>query len=435
MKLRPYQLRAIDGVRAAFKRTKRVLLVMPTGGGKTATASVLITGSHAKGWPVLFLVHRREIVMDTVRRIRAAGVPCGVIMAGETRTDAPVQVASVQTVAARDAYPAARFIVWDEAHHTAAETYRSIAAQYPDAFHLGLTATPERSDRRGLRDAFDEMVIGAATGELCDLGVIAPVVVVGPAKRQSELSMEPLDAWRRHGEVRPTVAFLDSIESSKELAAAIGTGAVHLDGATSVRDRAEMLRAFNAGEVHTLCNVFVLTEGWDAPHVETIILGRGCTAAGTFLQIIGRGRRTDPHNPGKRCTLVDLCGAVHEHGMPDEDRTFSLDGIARDAEKKKLWIRQCAECGAVFEGARYPRTCPNGHELPPAKRKRVAAREVSTIDRTIPRSEMQRYFNHLSAMARARGWKPAAVGVRFKERFGFWPNGYTFTPTEEWKAS
>jgi superfamily II DNA or RNA helicase len=157
--LRPYQLDAIARVRTAMRGTRRVLLVAPTGFGKTAVASELIRSAVERGRKVLFLVHRREIVHDTARRLRAAEVHCAICMAGvASHGEVPVTVASVQTIIAREARPPADLVIWDEAHHTVADSYREIASAYPDAYHLGLTATPERSDRQGLRDAFDAIV-------------------------------------------------------------------------------------------------------------------------------------------------------------------------------------------------------------------------------------------------------------------------------------
>lgn len=427
MILRPVQLRAVDLLRDAFGRVRRVLLVAPTGFGKTAVASELMARAHRKGRRCLFLVHRREIVRDTARRLLARGIPAGVLMVGERgTTDAPVQVASVQTITARVlalTLGAGDLVVWDEAHHCDAETYRAIAEQFPAPFHLGLSATPERSDRRGLRDAFEELVVGASTAELVDLGLLAPIAVVGPAKRQSALSMTPMEALQRWARGRPAVAFVESVEASRALVAALGAegiAAAHLDGTTPAKRRDAILEAFAAGRLDVLSNVFVLTEGWDCSRAEVCLLARGCEAVGPFLQMIGRVRRVGD-DPTKEALLIDLCGAVHQHGMPDADREWSLDGLVRRAPNDDEAIRQCPQCGAVYVAAEHPRACPNGHVPPPQPEREVKPAAVSWITSTVPRHVMQARFDELSQMARERRWKPAAVGVLFKEEFGFWP--------------
>ena len=134
----------------------------------------------------------------------------------------------------------------DEAHHAAAETYRDIAAQYPKAWHLGLTATPERADGAGLRDAFDELVVGATVRELQADGYLAACDVLAPARRQNGLA---IDAMRRRGRStrgRPTVAFCRTVEV-QALAANLairGIEARHIDGATHSAQRDNALAAF-----------------------------------------------------------------------------------------------------------------------------------------------------------------------------------------------
>lgn len=427
MILRPVQLRAVDQLRDAFGRVRRVLLVAPTGFGKTACAAELMHRAHRRGRRVLFLVHRREIVKDTARRLRKRGVPCGVVMVGEPRTDDPVQVASVQTLTAREitlALGPGDLVVWDEAHHCDADTYRAIAALYPDPYHLGLTATPERSDRRGLRDAFDELVVGATITELVGLGLLAPIRVIGPAKRQGALSMAPFEAIRRFALGRPTVAFLESVTASRamvEALAAEGIAAAHLDGNTPARRRDAILEDFEAGRIDVLSNVYVLTEGWDSARAEVCLLARGCEGVGPFLQMIGRVRRIGD-DPAKEALLIDLCGAVHQHRMPDADRDWTLDGLAKPAANDDgEGISQCPECGAVYETALYPGACPNGHTRPAPPPREVKPAPLVRITSTVEREEMQREFDRLSQLARERRWKPNAVPVLFKQRFGFWP--------------
>lgn len=428
MILRPVQLRAVDQLRDAFGRVRRVLLVAPTGFGKTRVAAELIARAYAKGRRCVFLVHRREIALDTRDRIVADGIPCGLLMAGEPATDAPVQVAMVQTVAAREVVLDLRaldLVVWDEAHHCDAETYRAIAAQCPAVFHLGLTATPERTDRRGLRDAFDELVVGATIAELVGLKLLAPIRVIGPAKRQGALSMAPLEALQRFALGRPTVAFLESVTASRALVEALaaeGIAAAHLDGNTPARRRDAILEDFEAGRIDVLSNVYVLTEGWDCARAEVCLLARGCEGVGPFLQMIGRVRRIGD-DPAKDALLIDLCGAVHQHRMPDADRDWTLDGLVKGAANDDAdGISQCAECGAVYETALYPGACPNGHERPAPPPREVKPAPLVRITSTVEREEMQREFDRLSQLARERRWKPNAVPVLFKQRFGFWPS-------------
>lgn len=437
MILRPVQIRAVDRLRDAFGRTRRVLLVAPTGYGKTACAAELMRRAHERGRRVLFLVHRREIVLDTARRLRERGVPTGVVMVGVERVEAAVQVASIQTITAREVvFPLGRgdLLVIDEAHHADAITYRTIAAQYPDAYHLGLTATPERSDRRGLRDAFDELVIGATVPELVGLGLLAPIDVVGPGKRQSQLCMAPMEALQRFAlrasgsgfQMRPTVAFVESVEASRALVAALGEqgiAAAHLDGNTPAKRREAILDDYEAGRLDVLSNVFVLTEGWDSSRAEVCLLARGCDGVGPFLQMIGRVRR-NTGVPSKRALLIDLVGAVWQHQMPDAERGWTLDGLRKvAANDNDDAVRQCPECGRVYEARLHPRACPNGHVPPPKPPREVkpapVARIVSVVEREAMRVEMER----LRAVARERGYRPAWVGMRFKERFGFWPRG------------
>jgi superfamily II DNA or RNA helicase len=426
VKLRDYQLRAIDLVRAEYRRgRKAVLLVLPTGAGKTATASQLIAWAVARGRRCLFVVHRREIVMDTHRRLVAAGVPCGVVMAGEKPSDASVQVCSVQTLVAREQHPAADLIVWDEAHHCAADTYRDIRAQYPSAWHLGLTATPERSDGAPLGDAFEALVAPITVGELVAAGHLAPIEVIAPPTRlQSAIGATPADAWREHGGGRPAVVFCGTIAESRECVASLGERAAHIDGGTPRRERDEILRRFEAGELDVLSNCAVLTEGWDSARAEVCVLARGCGSLPVYLQTIGRVRRTGG-NAAKRCLLIDLAGAAHEHGMPDEDREWSLDeGQEQRKKSDREALSTCLHCGAVTRYAsRGPQCRKCSAPWPEAERVEVQRQPLAAVVVSATRREREEELARLRQIARQRAYKPAWVGVRFKERFGYWPRG------------
>ncbi len=433
--LRPHQQRAVAEVRDAMRTSRRVLLVVPTGGGKTATASVLIHSAHERGRRSLFLVHRREIVRDTHRRLVAAGVPCGLVLAGEPATDAPVQVASVQTIAAREAYPAADLVVWDEAHHTAADTYRTILGQYPAAYHLGLTATPERSDGAPLGDAFDRLVVGATVSELTAGGYLAPCDVIAPPSRhQGTLAMDPVEAVLAHASGRPAVVFCDSVRESKRVVGDLvlrGVAAAHIDGATPARQRDATLDGFARGTVDVVSNVFVLTEGWDCARAEVCVLARGASSAATYLQMIGRVLRVGT-DASKRALLVDLAGAVHEHGLPDEDRAWALTTGSRRRAEDRPWLCQCGVCGWVGLGARVRpdaagvRRCARngcGAALSGRDPAVVRAEKVAAVERRalVSATAKAAEWDRLQAIARAKGFKPGWASHRFKARFGHWP--------------
>lgn len=424
MELRDYQVRAIDLVRAEYRRgRKAVLLVLPTGAGKTATASQLIAWAVARGRRCLFVVHRREIVLDTHRRLVAAGVPCGVVMAGEVAVDAAVQVCSVQTLVAREQHPAADLIVWDEAHHCTAGTYRDIRSQYPSAWHLGLTATPERSDGAPLGDAFEALVAPITVSELVAAGHLAPIDVLAPPTRlQSAIGATPADAWREHGGGRPAVVFTGTIAESRECVASLGERAAHIDGGTPRRERDEILRRFEAGELDVVSNCAVLTEGWDSARAEVCVLARGCGSLPVYLQTIGRVRRTGG-NDAKRCLLIDLAGAAHEHGMPDEDREWSLDeGQEQRRKSDREALSTCLHCGAVVRYAsRGPQCRKCDAPWPPPERVEVQRQPLAAVVVSATRREREDELARLERIARARGYKPGWVGVRFKEKFGFWP--------------
>lgn len=435
--LYPHQARTVQQVRQAYREgARRICVVLPTGAGKTRLGMAICEGALAKGRRVLWLAHREELVDQASRSLAELGVEHGIIKAGRAAAPAaPVQVASVQTLAARpDALPPADIVIPDETHHAVADTWRAILARYPQLeLLLGLTATPERGDKSPLGDIYDRLVVGATVRELQrtkrpdGATILVPCRVVAPAAYQLQLAEDPIVALyqrarRVDGTIRPSLLFAGSVQEARALAGRAreqGIRAACVDGATESRQRASSLERFSAGDLDLLTNVQVLTEGFDAPRAEVAILARGCAAACTYLQIIGRVLRSSPSTGKSDALLVDLRGVVHMHGLPDEERAYSLDGKAI-SRADKLALRQCPGCGAVFEAAASCPVCGAalGRVRAPARVQKAAVVEV---DKVTPMSRRHAYFVELCAMARAKGWKPAAVGIRYKSRFGTWP--------------
>jgi hypothetical protein len=267
---------------------------------------------------------------------------------------APVQVCSIQTLLARDHRPPAQLLVWDECHHAseAAEEWASLLASYADVHMLGLTATPERGDGAGLAPLFTRLVVGASVRQLTELGHLVPCEIHRPAKllESGHLAQPPLEAYRAHAMGQQGLLFAKSVEEAQAYAREFteaGIRAACIHAKTPDVERVAALELFREGKIRILSNVYIFTEGTDLPMASVCILARGASTAGIYLQMVGRVLR--PWTGKRTATLIDLRGASHTHGPPEEDRIYSLDGrgISRAGAT-------CKVCGSPIVA--YP--CP-----------------------------------------------------------------------------
>jgi DNA repair protein RadD len=361
--LRPYQVDLYQRTRRAAVELRKispdkpaaVLLVLPTGGGKTAIAGELIKTTTTNGGRTLVLAHRRELIDQMWLRLHKIEVTAGLIMAGRTaRPDLPVQVASKDTIVARDCAPdGIDLIVVDEAHHAAADDYRAILGAYPKAKAiLGLTATPERSDGATMSPPFDRLVVACQISDLMKDGWLLECDIVRPPgpKPLKYLSAHPVDAYIEHAAGERCVVFTMGIKEADqwaEEAQARGIEARAAHSKKSAKEREATLKAFAAGEVRLVFNPMILTEGWDCPACSVAIIARGCDSLSLWIQMIGRVLRPSEGRtkPGERAKVIDLRGLSWAHGLPDEDHEFSLHGKAM---KRKSDSWRCAPpCGAL----------------------------------------------------------------------------------------
>lgn len=386
MTLRPYQREALDRARAAYAAGARsVLLVSPTGSGKTRCAAEAIRAAVTKGRRVLVIAPRREIVAQTSARLTAAGVEHGIV-AASTRNpapDAPVQLGMAQTVRRRDT-AAADLLVIDEAH---LDEYGAVVDAHPRAHRLLLTATPLRSSARpwrGLADALVEvetvaglvsagylvepLVWSAQTPDLAGVrrgtgGELSPSQA-GARYQASVILGDTVEQWRRRCRGLRTLVFASSVPHSRQLAAALaaaGARAAHVDGTTPAAEREATLAALAAGELDAVCNYGVLCEGLDVPAVGAVIVARATQSESLWRQMVGRGLRPH-HAPGCRgdagcaaackraCVVVDQGGNASRHGHPMAPRAWTLDGVERrepDPDAPPA-CRTCAACMAVY---------------------------------------------------------------------------------------
>lgn len=449
--LRPYQAKAIADAKAAYRSGKRaILLVAPTGAGKTRLGVEIVSGALAKGGNVLWLAHREELLAQARERLLAEGIDrVGLIASGQRTINARVQVASVQTLAARlgGALPPASVVVFDEAHHFVAEQWGRVAAEYSKSAVLGLTATPERGDGRPLGDLFDHIVAVSSVRELMvpdpvtGRAVLVPCVVWRPSGPTKALSQDPTAAYLSRTPGERAFCFCANVKHAELTAATfrdrgIAAATIHADTPWLVRRaRIEAFKSQSDAPLLAigvlepaplvLCNVYCLTEGVDVPEASCCIIARGCGHVGMYLQMVGRVLRGAPGK--ERATLLDLRGVSHKHKLPETDRDWSLEGkpITVSEKEKDVKPLECKECGAVFgtwgvkpDGTRV---CPHcGHEspfVPPD----VQPRELHVAGGGADHAARKDVLLALADRAVERGYKPGWIAYEYKERFGNMP--------------
>jgi superfamily II DNA or RNA helicase len=445
MELRGYQQRAIADTRAAIAGGSRApLLVLPTGGGKTIILSAIAQSAAAKGNRVLILVHRRELIHQTVSKLAWAGLDHGIIAAGHPASDHAVQIASVQTLVRRlsrmDWAPS--LVIIDEAHHAAAGSWRQILNHWPDAYRLGVTATPCRLDGRGLSEAFDHLVMGPSVADLVFWGFLSPARIYAPpvvadlsgvrrragdyANDQAAAAMDrptvtgdAIAHYQRLAAGQQAIAFCCNVAHAVSVCDAFktaGISAALLLGGTGDRD--QVVADFAAGIVRVLVTVDVVSEGFDVPAASCAILLRPTQSLGLYLQQVGRVLRPAP---GKDAALIlDHVGNVTRHGFLDDPREWSLaEGIARGGRGTPApSVRTCPECYAAFKPAPICPVCGAQcapvksrvirqlmGELKELKRKSVQQR-IAERDKAKRQRQAARTLSELLALAKERGYSP-----------------------------
>lgn len=401
--LRPYQAKMIDEARQAYRDGERaVLFQLPTGGGKTITASTVVHGAAQKGNVTWWLTHRRELASQASQTFHNLNIPHGTVQSGYVSNRyAAVQVASIQTIVRRlDELPEPNLIVFDEAHHMGAASWEAIFDRFPSAKVLGLTATPWRLDGAGLGRWFGHMVSGPTVAELIANGSLSPYRLFAPATPdlsgigtaagdyQRGALAKAMDKPQIVGDAighylklcrgKRAVAFAAGVENSKNIAAqfcAAGVPAEHVDGSMSAEERDAAVERFRAGSTLVLCNADLFGEGFDVPAIEAAILLRPTKSLSLHLQQVGRALR--PCEGKSEAIILDHAGNSIIHGLPDDEREWSLEDREKRkrSEKSDVPVRQCEECFYVYRPA--PK-CPQcGHQPP------VQAREIEVVEGTL----------------------------------------------------
>ena len=472
MELRDYQKTAIENCRKAFReKNNSVLLVAPTGAGKTVMFAHIAQEASRKGKRVLICAHREELIDQISQTLTHFDVAHGFI--ASTRKPAPmglVAVASVQTLVNRLDSINPSLIVLDEAHHAVAGSWKKIINAYPKAKLLGVTATPQRLDGSGLGDIFKTMVLGPQVKELQALGFLSGVKYFGPqtvdpsqlAKRGGEYTIngaaelmmptgdigkvtgEAIEEYRKNADGQRAVVFCVNIIHAQRVAdqfCEAGYRWASIDSKMTKEARKQIVADFRSGALQGVSSCDIISEGFDLPEASVAILLRPTKSLGLFMQQVGRVLRTAA---GKtHATVIDhVCNIGKSvegefeitHGFIEQERIWSLSGEVKAKNStipckrcpecyalNPISVQFCTECGHEFIAKKEPPK-PSGGIIAEFDREAIMAQIETRLEDWIKAakfSEVLRWARteeQLQQVADIRGYKPQWIHIILEGR-------------------
>ena len=389
--LREYQQKLLDqAVDGLIPSGARVMLQLPTGGGKTHIAGELLTRWLYNGHKAVWITHRTELAEQTRQMLTEAGVPA-INSTWRPGEDAPfisrgVVILMAQTVGRRTnrgqiwgKYKSADLLLLDEAHHATADGWERAIDQWPGRV-IGLTATPWRlSKAEGFEHLFTKLLHGPQVSELQEAGWLCQARVLMP-KSDEIIRGGPIDAtgeysesgiaqanrdrpdvmtagalrfWQSHAEECQTIVYATSQDHARNLAAVFREAGIHaavMLSDTLPQERAEAIESFSDGNLRVLVNVAVATEGFDLPDTSCVVITRPTMSLALYLQMVGRGLR--PKANGENCLVLDLAGNAEIHGLPEENRQWSLSPRGSNPSGDAP-VTRCEKCEGVSPSASH----------------------------------------------------------------------------------
>jgi len=368
----------VASIRRLLSQQRKTIYAASTGSGKTVTAGHIMQSASRKGSKVLVLVHRRELVGQFVHTLHEAGLDdrVGVVCGGWTPTPwAPIQVAMVFSWARRKMSFRPDLIIIDECHHAKAKTWETVIERYPDAYLLGLTATPVRLDGKGLSPPFTSMHCGLSTPELIEARRLSPIHVLRipssfrkkglrmtggeynrkdmEKKADAKFVADAVNAYLKYTPDRQCIMFGVSKRHARDVAerfAEFGVSAAAVGDDTPDPVREDTFRQFARGGIRVVCNVSLIDEGFDVPACDVVIDAAPTASVVRYLQRAGRAMR---YREGKMAILLDLVGNSYDHGLPDQSREWELvvdnpKDLREENRRKGNNLRCCRQCLCLF---------------------------------------------------------------------------------------
>jgi len=434
MNLREYQTTLINEVRQAYiDGFKRPCVVLPCGGGKSIAVADMAKRTTDKGNRVLFIVHRKELCDQIEETFRAYGVDMKLCRIG-----------MVQTITRRlKKMKDPQLIITDENHHCLAQSYKRIYEYYPNAKCVGVTATPCRLNGGGLGDVNDKLIIGVSAKYLIQNNFLASYDYYAPSVAdltglhvkvgeyvtkeieekliKKSIFGDVIGYYRQLADGKQAICYCASISHSEQMAANFkeaGISAAHIDGSTLKVERHRIIKEFKSGMIKILCNVDLISEGFDVPDCEAAILLRPTKSLTLYIQ---QSMRCMRYKPGKKAVIIDHVGNYARFGLPDQDREWTLEAKKKGAKKEEneVKVRQCPECFYTHEPAPI---CPKcGFEYPIASRTLEEIREaklelINEIVLDFETADDCHTMGELVAFAKKKGYKPGYAFMQAKRR-------------------
>ena len=431
MPLREYQTELIARTRKSWAAGyKRPCIVLGCGGGKSVIVAEIARKTTENKKRVLFIVHRKELCDQIRKTFEWWGVDMDFCTIGMVQT-VTRRLTKIRTPS---------LIITDENHHCLANSYRRIYEAFPDAYCVGVTATPVRLDGSGLGDVNDDLVIGPPTRWLIDNGYLAPykyysvkLIDADALKtRRGEYDLtgvvldrkiygDVIQSYRRFADGLKAICYCPSIPYSEQMAErfrAASIPAAHIDGTTDKKERDRIISDFRTGKVQVLCNVDLISEGFDVPDCGAAILLRPTKSLTLYIQQAMRCMR---YKPGKTAVIIDHVGNVFRHGFPDDGREWDLYAKPDKKSRKKPEVRakECPNCMAAVPSAAAE--CPHcgykfrseGRELEEDGSAKIEEIKHITADYTRPGD--CRSYRELLEYAKNHGYKPGWAYIMSKQ--------------------
>ena len=455
MELRPYQQQAKDAIFSEWENgIKKTLLVLPTGCGKTIVFAKVAEECVKGGSRVLILAHRGELLDQAADKIgKSTGLGCATEKAEQTCLGSwfRIVVGSVQSMMREkrlNQFPNDYFntIIIDEAHHCISDSYQKVLRHFPDAEVLGVTATPDRGDMQNLGTVFESLAYEYTLPKAIKEGYLSPIKAVtiplkidmsavgvqagdfksGDIATALDPYLESIaEEMEKYCSNKKTVVFLPLVKTSQKFRDILnnhGFKAAEVNGDS--KDRAEILEAFDKDQYNVLCNSMLLTEGWDCPSVDCIVVLRPTKVRSLYCQMVGRGTRLSPETNKDHLLLLDFLWHTERHGL-----CHPASLICESAEvAQKMTENMEKDAGCVIDIEEAEKTAS---EDVVAQREEALAKQLSEMKKRKKRLvdplqfEMSIQAEDLSGYVPAFGWEmapPSDSQKKTLEKLGILPD-------------